>query len=303
MKYLPPLKSLLVFEAAARHQSFTQAAEELHVTQGAISRQIKQLESYLQCELFLRKNRTVELTHTGMMYAQVIRESLLEIERQTAIVRQAQQDKPITLLTTNAFASLCLMPHMHHIQSTFGEQSVRIQTTDELEQLLTADFDLAVFLSNKKIRNLSAHKLFSETVYAVCSPEFKSAHAGLTENELVNSTQIWYESSGNWIQWPEFIGRTGLQSLNKASRVQITNYALVLQAALDGQGVALGWKGLLGDYLNDGRLVRAGSSELTTEFSFYLFESGIDDNSKASVRQQSLLELKNWLINTFTEVQ
>ena len=297
------MKSLLVFEAAARHQSFTQAAEELHVTQGAISRQIKQLESYLQCELFLRKNRTVELTHTGMMYAQVIRESLLEIERQTAIVRQAQQDKPITLLTTNAFASLCLMPHMHHIQSTFGEQSVRIQTTDELEQLLTADFDLAVFLSNKKIRNLSAHKLFSETVYAVCSPEFKSAHAGLTENELVNSTQIWYESSGNWIQWPEFIGRTGLQSLNKASRVQITNYALVLQAALDGQGVALGWKGLLGDYLNDGRLVRAGSSELTTEFSFYLFESGIDDNSKASVRQQSLLELKNWLINTFTEVQ
>ncbi|TDH99330.1 LysR family transcriptional regulator, partial [Acinetobacter baumannii] len=145
IKPLPPMNSLIVFEAAARHLSFTKAANELNVTQGAISRQIRQLEEYLGKELFLRANRNISLTPTGLQYYQTIYSALLDVAQATAEIKKWQGEHQITVATTNAMAALWLLPKVAAFQQNNEGVDLRILTTDNISDLHKMDFDLALF--------------------------------------------------------------------------------------------------------------------------------------------------------------
>lgn len=141
------MNSLIVFEAAARHLSFTQAANELNVTQGAISRQIRQLEEYLGKELFIRANRNISLTPMGLQYYQTIYSALLNVAQATAEIKKWQGEHQITVATTNAMAALWLLPKVATFQQNNEGVDLRILTTENILDLQKMDFDLALFIA------------------------------------------------------------------------------------------------------------------------------------------------------------
>lgn len=168
---LPPMNSLIVFEAAARHLSFTKAADELNVTQGAISRQIRQLEEYLGKELFIRANRNISLSPTGLQYYQTIYSALLEVSQATAEIKKWQGEHQVTVVTTNAMAALWLLPKVATFQQNEGID-LRILTTENILDLYKMDCDLALFYSKVPPANMKVTPLFPEEVFPVCSPSY-----------------------------------------------------------------------------------------------------------------------------------
>lgn len=142
---LPPLNSLVAFEAAARHLSFTVAARELNVTQGAVSRQIRLLEDYLGTALFVRTTREINLTSTGSQYYESVRDTLQQIARATAGVRHWQGAQQVTVVTSTAMASLWLLPLVSEFQRQHEEIDLRIIATDQVEDFSRLDCDLALY--------------------------------------------------------------------------------------------------------------------------------------------------------------
>ncbi len=168
IKPLPPMNSLIVFEAAARHLSFTRAANELNVTQGAISRQIRQLEEYLGKELFVRANRNIYLTPTGLQYYQTVYSALLEVAKATGEIKKWQGEHQVTVATSNAMAALWLLPKVTAFQQQEGID-LRILATDNIFDLHKMDCDIALFYCRVPPVGMNVTTLFPEEVFPVCS--------------------------------------------------------------------------------------------------------------------------------------
>lgn len=288
---LPPMKSLIVFEAAARHLSFTKAANELHVTQGAISRQIRQLEDYLGKELFVRANRSIMLTPTGVQYYQIIYKSLLNIAQTTAEIKKWQGDSQVTVVTTNAMASLWLLPRVARFERE--EIDLRILTTENIADLERMDFDLALFYCKNPPKDMEATPLFSEEVFPVCSPSYLARIQDSHKPENIFSRTLLYldDSHKDWLTWPEWFAAVGLPVVKPKNRININNYPLLLQTAISGQGVAMAWGALVDDYLKNGMLVRPVDTVLRTEAKFCLLEPVGRGIVSASVKY-----FKNWVL-------
>lgn len=273
LKPLPPMNSLIVFEAAARHSSFTKAANELNVTQGAISRQIRQLEEYLGKELFIRANRNILLSPTGAQYYQTIYSSLLNITQATAEIKKWQGDHQVTVATTNAMASLWLLPKVAGFQRS-EEIDLRILTTENFQDLYKMDFDIALFYCKVPPVGMQTTMLFPEEVFPVCSPgyleQFKDSQ---NQIQIFEKTLLYLdESQKDWINWNEWFTAVNLPIVKPKNRININNYPMLLQAAINGHGLALAWGSLVDDYLKSGALVRPVDTVLRTHASFCMLE-------------------------------
>lgn len=205
IKPLPPMNSLIVFESAARHLSFTQAANELNVTQGAISRQIRQLEEYLGKELFVRANRNIFLTPTGLQYYKTIYSALLDVAQATAEIKKWQGEHQVTVATTNAMAALWLLPKIAAFQQYEGID-LRILTTENIQDLYKMDFDLALFYCRVNPVDMKVTTLFPEEVFPVCSPDYLSQFNKDSEYENIFAKSLLYldDSQKDWITWAEW---------------------------------------------------------------------------------------------------
>ncbi|RED44819.1 LysR substrate-binding domain-containing protein [Aestuariispira insulae] len=274
LKPLPPLKSLVVFEAAARLQSFSAAAEELNVTQGAVSRQIRALETALGKALFARSTRRVDLTPTGRQYYQGILPGLESIVGATKEIVQWQGENRLTVATTNALASLWLLPRIPRFQKSHPDLDIRILASDHVRQLSSADYDIAVDYCGQPPAIVAATPLFPEQVFPVCSPEYLAENKPFDGPQaLLGKTLLMLEGVyEGWINWPDWFERLGLNYSEPLHRVNINNYPMVVQAAANGQGIALAWSRLVDDYLDNGTLVRPLGDSLTTGAHFYLLE-------------------------------
>lgn len=274
IKPLPPLKSLVAFEAAARHLSFTQAAEELCVTQGAISRQILLLEDFLGRTLFVRDKRALSLTPTGTEYYDRVQESLLMLAGATGEIVQWKSKQQVTVVTTNAMASFWLLPRFSQFQEQYPEIDVRILAVDSLSQLNQHEFDLALFYCRTEPEGLQVTPLFNETVFPVCSPAYLKKKPQLSQAEFfAQSTLLSLEANENWVTWQDWFRECNLpQPPDHTRRMNINNYPLVIQAALNGQGIALAWGNLVDEYLNSGLLVSPVDRTLVTTSQFYMLE-------------------------------
>ncbi|MEG0031462.1 LysR substrate-binding domain-containing protein [Acinetobacter sp.] len=294
IKPLPPMNSLIVFEAAARHLSFTKAADELTVTQGAISRQIRQLEEYLGKELFIRSNRNISLTPTGLQYYQTIYSSLLNVAQATAEIKKWQGEHQITVATTNAMAALWLLPKVASFQQNNEGVDLRILTTENILDLHKMDFDLALFYCRTPPERMNVTTLFPEEVFPVCSPSYLTQFNADSIPEDIFGKALLYldDSQKDWITWAEWFEAVNYPVVKPKNRVNINNYPMLLQAAINGQGVALAWGSLIDDYLQSGTLVRPVETVLRTQANFCMLEP-----SDRGMIPSSVKHFRNWLLD------
>ncbi|MEH6579709.1 MAG: transcriptional regulator GcvA [Amphritea sp.] len=280
---LPPLSALVTFEAAARHLNFTAAGEELHVTQAAVSRQIKALEAYLGVPMFERGHRCINLTAPATKLQQAVSMGLEHIATAVSQIRNNTQSGQLTVSATIAFASLWLNPRLADFQNLYPDIDVRILATDRDVDLQSEAVDLAFSCGDAgQHSGVTATYLFDDEVFPVCSPAYMDAHPELKQPEdLLNHNLLhldedhWQAISWEAIDWPFWLKSQGIDPLLQSRGLRVNNYPLLLQTAINSQGVALGWRHLVSDYLEKGLLIRPFDTSLCTRRGYYLVESNL----------------------------
>lgn len=290
---LPPPNSLLAFESAARHLSFTFAAKELNVTPGAVSRQIRLLEDFLGKTLFERTTRTINLTPTGAQYYESVRDCLLHLARSTGEIRQWRGDQQVTVATSTAMASLWLLPKVAEFQRQHEEIDLRIIALDHVKDYSKLDCDLALYYCSAPPKGLEVSPMFSEEIFMVCSPTYLAKHPQLSSIDGLSScTWLWLEDSQrDWIGWPEWFQRLEHEPVVPKRRININSYSMLIQSAISGQGVALAWNGLVDDPLATGGLVRPNNLVVQTKAKFCLLEPLSTRGPRQSVKL-----FRDWLM-------
>ncbi len=290
-KLLPPLKSLIFFESAARLHSFTRASEELNVTQGAVSRQIRQLEQFLGKALFLRERRQVLLTDDGHNYYVSIAHLLIQLEDATKSLKGPQEPDQITFVTSSALAPMYLLPRLPEFREQHENVHIRILARDNLQEIDRAQYDLGLYYHRSTPQMVEAHPLFDEQIFPVCSPEYLEQHIHrFKEPDALSTDLIWLESDEDWINWPEWLDAMNIKINRFHNRLVVSNYPMVIQAAIAGQGVALAWSHLVDNEIRQGNLVKPVDLTLTTGSHFYLIMPSHRPFSK------NTMIFRNWLL-------
>lgn len=251
---LPPLQTLRAFEATARLSSMTLAAAELHVTHGAISRQIRKLEEHLGLKLFFRLTRQIILTQEGAQYNRTVTRLLSELTIESERLRGRNPAKSIRVSTTVSFASKWLAPRLSRFRQRYPEFDIQLDVTDSNVDLNDGQVDAAIRYGLGHYRDASYERIFDETVTSVCSPGFLKEHNGLTEiKELSNCILLHeYRMLANWEAWFEMAGEKNFCCHHGPLW---TLGSMATEAAIRGEGVALGRSVLIADDVAAGRLV------------------------------------------------
>ncbi len=293
---LPPFKALIAFESAARLGSFTRAAAELNVTQGAISRQIALLEELLGAHLLDRTTRAMSLTPTGEQYVEAARKALLALADATDQARRWHGETQVTVATSTALASLWLLPRIPEFNAQHEGIDLRIVAFDRVRDYRKLECDLAVYYCKTPPAEMKSTPICAEMIFPICSPAYLARHPDLaTANDLARCTWLWLdESERDWISWPEWFRRLDIAVPVPRNRINLNSYSLVIQAALSSQGVALGWRNLVDAHLKDGTLVRPVPEMLETDGRFFVLEPAGPHERRA--RRGSVARFREWLL-------
>ena len=256
-KRLPPLNALRVFDAAARHLSFTRAAEELFVTQAAVSHQIKSLEDFLGLKLFRRRNRSLLLTEEGQSYFLDIKEIFSQLTEATRKLQARSAKGALTVSLLPSFAIHWLVPRLSSFNSAYPGIDVRIQAVDRQEDKLADDVDVAIFYGRGNWPGLRVEKLYAEYLLPVCSPLLLTGEKPLKTPE-------------DRRDWQTYTRQLGLNHINVQQGPIFSHSAMVLQAAIHGQGVALANNVMAQSEIEAGRLVCPFNDVLVSKNAFYL---------------------------------
>jgi DNA-binding transcriptional LysR family regulator len=281
---------LAVFEVAARHMSFKFAAQELNVTPGAVSRQIKHLEEEVGTPLFRRVHRGVELTVEGdELYAVLARcfgQTAEVIER----LRSRGRGGAVTVGASTAFAALWLMPKLSAFWREHPEITLNHIISDNFHDLRRPEVDLRIRYGEGAGFDEASVALFGDRIFPVCSPQFAAHHAAVCAKDLPTLALLRLEGvAPEWTTWEEFLRALGVRHGVLGGR-RFNNYAVALQAAQDGQGVALGWGRLVEPLIREGRLVRLSDAEIQAPGVFQItWGAARDLTAEAEV-------LKSWLL-------
>jgi len=283
-KDLPPLEFLIAFEAAARLGSFTGAAEELNLTQAAVSRQIRLLERNLGRSLFTRAHRAVHLTPEGRDFQHTVSLALSHIANAARGLRVVDGNAKLTVAADQSVAALWLLPRLESFQREHGDISVRLISSDVEADCLAEDVDLAIVHGDGNWPGFEAELLLDEEVFPVCSPAYLERHGAIAQPaDLLERVLIDLDDDHwNWINWRVWLteqtadlpqkepGNEPGSQLGGLRRLVINSYPLIVQAARDGLGVALGWKHLVDAPLAAGALARPLEQSVRTEFGYFL---------------------------------
>lgn len=263
-----PLSALRAFEAAARRGSMTAGASELNVTHGAISRQITSLEQLVGCALFERGARGIRLTAAGERLFHAVANGFEQIR--TALHGAGMPQSAVRVTTLPSFATRWLLPRLMTFRALHPEIEIRIHSSLDIADLRVGHHDMAIRYGKGSWPGLSAERLLRGTAYPVCSPAFLSGRAPITAPaDLLLVPLIHNSATERWVDWFEENG----VDLDVAPRgVIVDDYALALEYALGGHGVALGRDALVRDDVARGRLIRPIAGRLSSRFSYYLVQ-------------------------------
>jgi LysR family glycine cleavage system transcriptional activator len=271
-RQLPPLNAARAFEAAARHLSFTLAADELAVTQAAVSHQVRALEDWLGVQLFRRANRRIELTDAGTAYLPGLREGLDRIAASTAAVADRARRGPVHLSALQSLMARWLLPRLPDFYARHPGQEVLLSAGDRPVDLHREDFHLAVRFTTRaraEAQGLVATHLMDEAIVPVCAPALADgdlrAPADLSGQVLLHDKVDDTPEDPGWTVWCRAAGI----AMPDAPARHFSDAALVLQAATAGQGVALARLSLVREDLESARLVRPFGPVVRTRFSYY----------------------------------
>jgi len=267
---LPSLTALAAFEAAARHRSMTRAADELNVTIGAVSRQIRALEAFTGDALLDRGRRGVGLTAKGTELYAVLSDGFSRISQTMDRIKAARPSAAITLGATTAVASLWLMKRVGDFWRAHPDVTINHLVSDDANDLRRAEVDLRVRYGSGTWPDEDATLLFRDYLVPVCGPEFRRQHrqssvAALARLPLLRMEQV----DPSWTSWEEWFALVG-HPAGTVHGWQANSYAAILNAAADNLGVALGWSGLVAPLLQNGTLVRFGRTQVLAPGAFYL---------------------------------
>lgn len=286
---LPPINAMRVFEAAGRHLSFTKAADELHVTQAAVSHQIKALEEWLGVMLFQRLNRGLKLTDEGQEYLGPLTEAFDLMGGATAKLMDQDNVKTLSVSALSSFASIWLLPRLKKFRDRYPDLNVHLVTSrQESDLLLDGDVDLDIRYGEGRWQHMQADVLLKETLFPVCSPELLAEKPLKKPADIAKHTLLHDVMNIGWSDW---LTHVGLEDVDSSKGPTFSNSQLVLQAALNGEGVALGRDVLVADAIARGDLVRPFEESLPCRFSYYMV------SAKNTSDQHKIRVFKKWLIS------
>lgn len=288
-KRLPPLNALRVFDAAARHLSFTRAAEELFVTQAAVSHQIKALEDFLGIKLFRRRNRFLLLTEEGQSYFLDIKEIFSALNDATRKLQSRSAKGALTVSLLPSFAIQWMVPRLSSFNQLHPDIDVRIQAVDREEDKLADDVDVAIFYGRGNWPGLKVEKLYAEYLIPVCSPALIAAEPPLRSPEDLQHVTLLHDASRR--DWQTLVKQLGITKVNVQQGPIFSHSAMVLQAAIHGQGVALANNVMVQSELETGRLVSPFNDVLASKNAFYL----VCHESHAEVGK--IAAFRHWILN------
>lgn len=272
-----PLSALRTFESAARHLSFTRAARDLNLTQGAVSQQVKHLEERLGFQLFRRHVRGLELTDEGKGLSAVVRNALHEIDDTIRRFQAQDNEGVLTVSVGSAFAMNWLIPRLGEFRDQYPNIDMRIHAIDDAIDLRTQgrDIDMMIRFSRGNYPDLHVTEIMRECVFVVCSPSLLDAHRPLCKpSDLCHYTLLHNEvserepeSAGDWSNWLQQLGEPIPACIKRGPRFPRCD--MLIQAALHGQGMALAWNTMVGNELRIGRLVKPLQNRFETASAFY----------------------------------
>lgn len=291
---LPPLNALRVFEAAARHLSFTKAAEELHVTQAAISHQVKLLEEVLGVTLFRRLNRRLVLTDAGQTYLPPLRDAFDQMAAATRRLAQAGDSGSLRISTIQSFAAKFLMPRMPRFRAKHPDIELMISASTQLVDFRRDDVDIGIRLGRGEYPDLHVTRLMDDYIFPVCAPALLRGPHPLRSAEdlkhhtlLHDATNASEEESPTWRNW---LRHAGVSDVDGRRGPGFSDAAMAIQAAIAGQGVALGRAALVVEDLAAGHLVRPFEQQLKNRYSYYLV------CAQASADQPKQRAFRAWIL-------
>jgi len=284
---LPPLNALKAFEAAARSESFTRAAEELNVTQGAVSHQVKALEDTLGVKLFNRERQRLVVTEAGREYLAVVRDALDRIALGTDRLMQRQSSGVLTVSTSPDFAAKWLVHRLGGFAESHPEINLRVSAAAQYIDFAREDVDLAIRLGDGNWPGLDVVRLCSERLFPVCSPKLVSGRNRITKAaDLLKFPLLRLEDWKNWARWFDAAGVAAPVTegpvLNRAS--------MLIDAAVDGQGIALARTALAAWDLINGRLIQPIDVSLRMVNTFWIV------CPKATANVPKIATFRNWLL-------
>ncbi|WP_043837349.1 LysR substrate-binding domain-containing protein [Muricoccus aerilatus] len=290
---LPPLNAIRAFEAAGRHSSFSLAAQELHVTPGAVSRQIALLEATLGVPLFVRANREVRLTADGLQYLAGLTDALRRIDTSTRRLMEARQGRPLRVMCSANLATRWLFPQLRDFHAHFPNRHVLLVTSLTSAEA-AFDFDQTDILiragTGSWPSDLVGHWLFGSELTPVCAPRLLRQEQGLREPaDLRRQTLL--ISNLRPEGWDSWLSTAGLPDLSNFTVQRFESSVLAYEAAAEGLGVAIGEKLLVEDDLRKGRLVAPWPISQCQPENFYL----IHQQQAESLPQ--LREFRDWILD------
>lgn len=272
-KRLPPLNSLRAFVAAARHLSLAKAADELNVTPGAVSQQIKQLENHLGCALFRRTNRQLLLTDEGQACLPGLIESFERMQEALQAIARVGHDGRLTVSVAPSLASKWLVPRLDRFTALYPEIDVLVSASMHLADFDSEDIDCAIRYGAGRYPSLVVEKLMAESVVPVCSPTLLKEKRSLrTPADLRHFTLLHDDSPDqdpSCPDWRMWLRAAGIDHVGARRGLRFNQSSLVVEAAISGRGVALAKARLAADDIRTGRLVTLFDVKQPIQFAYY----------------------------------
>ncbi len=295
-KNIPPLRAIKAFEASARLLSFTLAAQELHVTQAAISHQIKNLEQLTGVQLFKRFNRSLKLTFEGRLYLVSIRNALESIEKATRQLKNRDTTGTLNISLLPSFATKWLSKRIWRFQQQNKNLDVRISAFEWLTDFKKDDCDIAIrYSANPSYPGLKSELFLEEEVFPVCSRQLYESYEGkLTASRLLNANLCHEDFTSE--DWHDWFDAAGIQAKPQLRGTRFSHMVTMLDAVENHQGFALGRTPLVADDINRGLLVAPFDIKIKGLMSYYLVypENTEGDQKLQMIRQWLLAEAEQF---------
>jgi LysR family glycine cleavage system transcriptional activator len=287
-RHLPPLNALRAFEAAARSESFTRAAEELCVTQGAVSHQVKSLEETLGIKLFSRERQRLILTDAGREYLVVIRDALDRIAAGTERVVERQNAGSLTVSTSPDFAAKWLVNRLGRFAEAHPGIDLRVSATMHHVDFAREDVDVAVRHGDGSWGGLDAVRLCTEELFPVCSPKFMVGRNRISKPADVLKFPLLHLD--DWKAWSKWLDSAGVSDFKMPRGPALNRASMLIDAAIDGQGIALARTALAAWDLINGRLARPFDLGVKLSNTYWIV------CPKATATKPKITTFRDWLL-------
>jgi len=279
---IPSANMLFAFEAAARHNSFTLAANELNVSQPAVSHAIKMLEKNLGVKLFERTHRRIELTREGRRFYTDVQVGLEHIYYAAHDLQMDRVRESITISGSTLFMQYWLLPKLNQFEEKFPQLDIRMHTTDRDVSLLTEGIDISVRLGDGKWPDYDVTFFADEVIYPVCSPEYINKNPEMTLPSDLLAHRLLYVDEPFRIRmtWSDWFRRVGVAGREIQKAIRFNDAQICLQSVLKGQGIALGWHHIVAPMIARGELVAPLYHPYQGSNAFYLLTPRIGSTTR-----------------------